>query len=183
MRKKIIISAVILLFIIAVTAIATIYNLKQKQKNISTTQEQAAQSESEKIVEEKNFLNSTGSSSCDSAGDETKVKDCFNTLNSAMNSTSTNACEGLPNEQDKMICQKAVFIQDVAVSGELSKCDEITNEINKIICVSQASLSLAIAKNDKKYCDNMAYSDDKISCIKTLDDMNKVSSTTADKVK
>ena len=170
-QKKFLIITITVLLLVAIAA-AAIYVVKQKPNRA------ALKPEATITVEDKKFLNYTGGSGCDSLTDEAKKKECFSALNAAMNSTSADACAGLASEQDKLVCQKAVFIQEVAVSGDLTKCDEITDETNKTICISQASLSLAISKQDKKYCDNLTYPDDKAYCLKTLSAMNATGTTT-----
>jgi hypothetical protein len=177
MQKKLITIAIIVLLIAAIATAAIYINNQKKNKilekpDIKTEIKTEKQTNTGAIPEEKKFMNYTGGSYCDTLSDKAKQKDCFDALGKAMNSTSTDACAGLPAEQDKMICQKAAFIKEITASGDFTGCNEITDETNKSVCISQVALNLAISKNDQKYCDKMAYPGDKKSCQDILKRIN-----------
>lgn len=168
-RKVIIITLVLTLLIFFIVVVS--YFLKNKQKNY------VIDLKTEVSDSSKNILTNISNSGCDAVLNEEQKKNCFNNLNQAINSSSTDACGVLNLESSKMVCQKARFIQEVVAGGDLKKCNEIADENSKIICVSQASLSMAIINKDAKYCDNMAYPDDKISCLKIVNGANETSIT------
>lgn len=126
------------------------------------------------VSETKEYLNYTGSTSCDDVGDQKLQMKCFEAVNLAMNLATTSPCSVLKSERDIAVCQKAIFVKNVVASGDLSKCNEVLDTTNKIICLSQASLGLALASKEAKYCDNMAFADDKASCLKLVDKLNTV---------